>query len=57
MTCFMFVSKKKKTGCHIYGYGIVDKNICDCVVNYWIENCDDKWMLMIFGCIYEYGIC
>jgi hypothetical protein len=22
----------------IYSYGIVDKNICDCVVNYWIEN-------------------
>jgi len=26
-------------------------------VRYWIENCDDKLILIVFGCIYDYGIC
>lgn len=25
-------------------------------MNYWIKNCDDKLMLIIFGCIYGYRI-
>jgi hypothetical protein len=34
----------------------VDKNKCNWVVSYWIENYDDKLLLIVFGCIYDYGI-
>jgi hypothetical protein len=30
----------------IYDYGIVDKNICNWVVRYWVENCDNKFILI-----------
>jgi hypothetical protein len=46
-------------GC-IYDYEIVDKNICDWVVRYWIENCDDKFILICLKLLrveyYEVGL-
>jgi hypothetical protein len=35
----------------------VGEDICNWIVSYWIENCNDKLILIMIGCIYDYGIC